>query len=186
MNELSGRHLRALLPTVLLFTASLVGACSPTQPIEPSTPPAPPTIEALGILASEEDADPIRTYGLADGRTFEVSIEQTRVLFNGGGLGQPFVLGSDAAGSFVAIFSHQDGLPNDCHIPGIGVIGVERGAFIEVNGVLWRKAPSFEAAMALPAIGEEYPSAARFCFNDQAQVASKPGFPAARTPPRAG
>lgn len=172
MTDVLRRHLRALLPTVLLLTVSLVGACSPAEPTEASPQPVPPTIEALGILASEQDADPIRTYGLADGRTYEVSIEQTRVLFNGGGLGQPFVLGSDAAGSFVAIFSHQDGLPDGCHIPGIGVVGIEREAFIEVNGVLWRKSPSFEAAMALPAIGEEFPSAARFCFDDQAQIAS--------------
>lgn len=169
MTGLLHRHRQGQLSMSLLLAVGLIGACSPA---EPSPPPAPPTIEALGILASETDADPIRTYGLTDGRTYEVSIEQTRVLFNGGGLGQPFVLGSDAAGSFVAIFSQQDGLPDGCHIPGIGVVGIERGAFIEVNGVLWRKAPSFEATMALPAIGHQYPSDTRFCFDDQAQVAS--------------
>lgn len=153
----------------LVLAGSLIGACSPA---EPSPPPAPPTFEALGILVSELVADPIRTYGLADGRSIDVSIDATRVLFNGGGLGQPFVLGSDANGSFVAIFSHQDGLPDDCHIPGIGVVGIERGDFIEINNVLWRKSPSFEAAMALPAVGREYPSATRFCFDDQAEVAS--------------
>jgi hypothetical protein len=153
----------------LLLAVTLIGACSPA---EPSPPPAPPTIEALGVLTSEQDADPIRTYGLADGRSYEISIEATRVLFNGGGLGQPFVLGSDANGPFVAIFSHQDGLAEDCHIPGIGVVAVERGGFIEINAVLWRKSPSFEATVNLPAVGHPYPSATRFCFDDQAQVAS--------------
>jgi hypothetical protein len=129
-------------------------------------------IKAVGILTSENDADPIRTYGLADGRTFEISIESTRVLFNGGGLGQPFVLGSDSAGAFVAIFSHQDGLPDDCHIPGIGVVGIKRGAFIEVNGVLWRLSPTFNAGAALPANGQPFPGATRFCFDDQGRIAS--------------
>ena len=155
------------IPIALALAASLFGACSVA---EPSPPPSPPTIQALGILAGERIADPNRTYVLSDGRTFDVSIEGTRVLFEGGA-GQPFVLGSDAGGSFVAVFAHQDGLPADCHLPGIGAAGIERGTFIEIKGVLWRKSPSFHSAGALPATGEQFPASTRFCFDDQAEVA---------------
>lgn len=150
----------------LVVAAALIGGCS-TQP--PSPPPLPPVIQTVGILAEERIADPDRTYVLADGRTIQVSIEVTRVLFEGG-LGQPFVAGTDASGPFVAVFAHQDGLPDDCHIPGIGAFGIERGSFIEIKGVLWHKAAAFRSARSLPAFGEQFDASTRFCFDDQAEV----------------
>jgi hypothetical protein len=136
----------------------------------PQWPPPVPTIEAIGILADAHIAGLARTFILSDGRTFEVSIETARVLFEGG-LGQPFVMGSDASGSFVAVFAHQDGLPDDCHIPGIGAHAIERGAFVEVEGVMWRKATTFRTSSPLPALGRAFDTSIRFCFNDRAEVA---------------
>jgi len=155
------------LPVAIVLAVSLLGGC--TSDPAPS-PPGAPTIQAIGILVEEHIADPNRTYILADGRTFEVSIETTRVLFEGG-LGQPFVLGTDASGPFVGVFSHQDGLPEDCHLAGTGPDAIERGAFIEIKGVLWRKAPSFVPSTDLPAVGTRYDGSNRFCFNDQSEVA---------------
>lgn len=154
------------LPVAIVLAASLLGGCSSDS--APS-PPSPPTIQAIGILADEHAADPTRTYILADGRTFEVSIETTRVLFEGG-LGQPFVLGTDASGPFVGVFTHQDGLPEDCHLAGIGPDAIERGAFIEIKGVLWRKASTFLSSAALPALDARFDGSIRFCFNDRAEV----------------
>jgi hypothetical protein len=165
------------LPAILVALVVLAGACSPSVPTEPPADPStqplsPPTLEVLGTFAGEEIADPDRTYILADGRRLHVSIDTTRVLFDGGGLGQPVVLGSDANGEFVAVFTHQNGVPADCHLPGIAAVGIERGAFIEIKGILWRKSPSFRSPVAVPPNGREFSSSTRFCFNDQAQVAS--------------
>jgi hypothetical protein len=142
--------------------ASCIGSVSPA--------PAPPTIEALGVLAEEQIADPARRYVLADGRTVEISTETTRVLFEGS-LGQPFVSGTDASGRFVGVFTRQDGLPVDCHLAGIGTLGIERGAFVEVHGVLWRKAAGFHSTLSFPGLGRPYDGSTRFCFNDRAEVA---------------
>ena len=158
---------RLRIPVAVVLAASLVGGCT-SDPVP--SPPAPPTIQAIGILAEEHIADPNRTYILADGRTFEVSIETTRVLFEGGA-GQPLVLGTDASGPFVGVFSHQDGLPEDCHLAGTGPDAIERGAFIEIGDVLWRKASRFDPSSDLPAVGARYDGSNRFCFNDQAEVA---------------
>lgn len=156
------------LPVAIVLAASLLGGCT-SDPA--SSPPSPPTIQAIGILADEHIADPNRTYILADGRTFEVSIEATRVLFEGGP-GQPFVLGTDASGPFVGVFMHQDGLLEDCHLAGIGPDAIERGTFIEIEGVLWRKAAAFHSSAASPALGSRYDGSIRFCFNDAAEVTS--------------
>lgn len=122
-------------------------------------------------MAGERVADPIRTYILADGRSFSVSMNDTRVLFEGG-LGSPFVLGTDARGSFVAVFSRQDGLPRDCHIvPAGGYDGIDRGPFVEVEGVLWRKAPNFTSQPAVPLSPGAAPST-QYCFNERAEVTS--------------
>jgi hypothetical protein len=156
------------LALALLAAATTVAGCT-TGEVTP--PPSAPAITAIGILAEERIADPNRTYILADGRTFEISIDQTRVLFEGG-LGRPFVAGTDANGPFVAVFAHQDGLPDACNIAGIGAFGTERGAFIEIKGVLWRKAATFHSSQPLPGSGQPFDTAARFCFNDQAEITS--------------
>ena len=142
---------------------------SPTPSLAPSSVLSPPTFEAIGILADERIADPNRTFILADGRRFDVSLLQTRLLFDTGGIGSPFVKGWDETGPFVGIFGRQDGLPDGCNIPEIGATWVDRGPFIDINGVLWRKAPSFDPASAL-APGTSYDTSTRFCFNDRATV----------------
>ncbi len=159
---------RLSTPIAALATALALGGCGAVD--LPSALPAPPTIQAVGILADERIDDPDRTYILVDGRTFHIKTDATRVLFEGG-LGHPFVLGSDASGPFVAVFAHQEGLPDDCHIVPAGGDGIERGAFVEIKGVLWKKAADFHSDVAPPAAGEEWP-ATRFCFNEQAEVAS--------------
>ena len=157
----------------LILGAFVLAACSEVEPSPPPPPLSPPTFEAIGILADERISDPERTYILADGRRFDVSMLHTRMLFDdGGGIGQPFILGSDETGSFVGIFGRQDGLPDGCNIAGIGARGIDRGVFIEIKGVLWVKAPSFDPASAPPSSGTPYPSSTRFCFDDHARVTS--------------
>ena len=160
---------RGFVLALAALAAAVLGGCSWAPAA--TSPPSPPTIQAIGILADERIADPDRTYILDDGRAFEVSITTTRLLFDGG-VGQPFVLGTDGAGPFVAVFAHQDGLPEDCHIPGIGAHAIERGAFVEIAGVLWRKASTFQSPVALPALGASFDTSLRFCFNEQAEVVS--------------
>ncbi len=164
---LVGRTVAVVLGSLLLAGCAAV---EPTPSPLPSTALSPPTFEAIGILADERISDPDRTYVLADGRSFDVSMLHTRLLFDdGGAIGQPFIKGWDETGPFVGIFGRQDGLPDGCNIPEIGAIGVDRGSFIDINGVLWRKAPSFDPASAL-APGTSYDTSTRFCFDDHARV----------------
>ena len=165
---LVGRTVAVVLGTLALAGCSAV---EPTPSPLPSTSLSPPIFEAIGILADERISDPDRTYVLADGRSFEVSMVHTRLLFDdGGGIGQPFIKGWDETGPFVGIFGLQDGLPDGCNIAGIGARGIDRGIFIEIKGVLWRKAPSFDPASAPRSSGTPYPSSTRFCFDDHARV----------------
>lgn len=152
----------------LFMASTLIAGCAAQR----AETPLPPKIEAVGILAEAREAAPDRTYILEDGRRFDISTEITRVLFQGG-IGDPFVLGSDPTGPFVAVFSNQDGLPPDCWIiPAGGAHGIERGIFIELDGVLWRKAPTFRPGQPVPRQGEEYPFGTAFCFNASAQVSA--------------
>jgi hypothetical protein len=152
------------------LAALLVTACGLTIASPAAPPPAPPTIETTGILSDSRAADPIRTFVLEDGRTFEISLDDTRVLFEGGP-GQPFVLGRDATGRFVAVFSDQDGRPADCHIvPAGGGRGIDRGLFVEIEGILWRKSADFRSEVDIPPNGEPYVGVGGFCFNERAEV----------------
>ena len=149
--------------------AALVSACA-TPAI--SLPPAPPTIQLVGILADARIADPVRIYILEDGRKIEISTADTRVAFEGG-LGHPFVQGIDARGPFVAVFSGQEGRPQDCHIiPANGGRGIERGPFIELEGILWRKGEDFASDVSIPTSGQRYVGIGAFCFDEHAQVTS--------------
>jgi hypothetical protein len=139
-------------------------ACSPQ-----ASPPPAPSFEAIGRVAGMTVAWPIHTYVLEDGRTFEVDAEGVRILFEGGG-GSPIVVGTQGDARFVAVFVHQDGLPADCWLPGIGAVGREWGTAVEIDGVLWSKAAGFVADGPIPARGDTYPSSARFCFDAEARV----------------
>lgn len=165
-----------------LLAVLALAACASAPGI---APPAPPVIETTGVTAEIRVAQPDWTFVLEDGRTFMVNEADTRILF-AGGLGDPFVLGRDATGRFVAVFSNQDGLPDDCHIipPDADNVGIERGAHIEIRGVLWQKANGFVAADGLPALGTAYESGTRFCFDSKARVfatiPNRPGQPVAQ------
>lgn len=157
--------------TVHWLLATLVVGCAAFTREEPVGPaPAPPTIEAVGMTAAMMEAAPIHTYVLEDGRTFEISTDETRVVFEGGP-GQPFVLGHDATGPFVAVFSSQEGRPAECHIiPAGGGQGIDRGMFIEAEGILWRKTADFRLEVQAPGLGQRYVGVGAFCFNDVAEV----------------
>lgn len=142
----------------------VVAACS----TQPSPPPA-PSFEAVGRLASLTVAGPVHTYSLEDGRTFELDSESVRILFEGGP-GSPVVVGTQGDQRFVGVFVRQDGLPADCWLPGIGAVGREWGAAIEIDGVVWSKGPGFKAGGTVPGRGDRYPSSTRFCFDAQARV----------------
>jgi hypothetical protein len=155
----------AAFPTVLVL-----GSCGALDLASPL--PGPPTIQVVGMLADERIADSERTITLADGRTFVLDTWVTRIAFEGG-LGHPFVIGTDAAGPFAAGFAHQEGLPDDCHILPAGGPGVERGDYVEIQGILWKKAADFDSDVAPPAAGKEWgDGATRFCFNEQAEIKS--------------
>lgn len=152
----------------LLVVAALASACATPPPL--GFPPAPPTIQLVGMLADARIADPARTYILEDGREIKISTAVTRVIFEGG-QGHPFVQGIDAAGPFVATFAAQEGRPADCHIiPANGGRGIERGAFIELEGILWRKFEDFASEVAVPPVGQRYEDVSAFCFNEAAEV----------------
>jgi hypothetical protein len=122
------------------------------------------------MTAAIMEAAPRHTYVLEDGRTFEISTDVTRVAFEGGP-GQPFVLGQDASGPFVAVFSAQDGRPPECHIiPAGGGQGIDRGMFVEAEGILWRKTADFRSEVQAPGPGVRYSGAGAFCFNEVAEV----------------
>lgn len=157
---------RRLRASSLVGAVLLIGACA--EP--PAPPPEAPAFLAVGILADTRVADPQRTYILEDGRNFEISIDVTRVVFEGGP-GHPFVLGQDATGPFVAVFAHQEGRPDDCHIiPAGGGRGIERGMFIEAEGILWRKTADFRSDVEIPPPGQDYAGLGAFCFDERAQV----------------
>jgi hypothetical protein len=58
-------------------------------------------------------------------------------------------------------------LPPDCFRE--NDIGIERGKYIETEGVLWPKAPSFTSPIHAD-IGSAYPGGTRFCFNDHGLI----------------
>lgn len=151
-----------LRSATLLPALGLLSACAaPTEP-----PPLPPELLVVGTVVEVRFEDG-RQYLLDDGRTIE-ALPPARILFEGGP-GQPLVLGRDAAGEFVGVFMAQEGLPADCHLPGLGPAGIERGTYIEIDGILWAKAPGFTSTET-PVDGA-YAGSTRFCFNVRAEVA---------------
>ncbi|NJD30114.1 MAG: hypothetical protein FIA92_17755 [Chloroflexi bacterium] len=148
----------------LVLAFGLAAGCATPAPPAPS----PPNLEVVGRVIEAQARGEGRRYLLDDGRVIEIS-PPTRILFEGG-LGQPVVLGRDAAGEFVLVFATQAGLPADCHLPGLGPEGIERGPYIEIHGILWRKASRFSSAET-PPLGSAYSGSTRFCFDDRAEVA---------------
>lgn len=175
---------RRLRTTLLLALASLVAvlswACS-----TPTTSLTPPLIEKAGLVASVwEESDNVR-YVFADGVEVAFSTKDRRLLTGTPG-GKLVILGVDAVGKFAGAYLPQDGLPADCYVDASD--GVDRGEFIELRGVLWRKAASFSQAELVPH-DTPYPRLTRFCFDVTGEIsetiASGPGdgTPQAPTPP---
>ena len=128
--------------------------------------PKPPTIEAAGLAIDIRiDADGTR-YTFADGSIHEVPNSYRQL--GDGGFGV-VIIGSDSTGPFVAGFPTQDGLPADCYRE--NAVGVDRGGYIETQGVLWAKAPTFDSPFH-PALGSSYPAGVRFCFDISGRIAS--------------
>lgn len=155
---------RARYPAALAV-ASLVALVRCGQEAGPA--PSPPTIQAVGIATDVRFYPDFARIVFADGTVQDVPTSH-RQIGESPGLGL-VIIGFDSTGPFVASFPTQDGLPADCYRA--NTTGIERGAYIEIEGVLWAKAPSFASA-TVPEIGSAYPGGTRFCFNDRGMVAA--------------
>ena len=128
--------------------------------------PRPPTIQAVGIATDVRISADQTRYAFAEGSVHEVPNSSRQIGDGGFGL---VIIGSDSEGPFVAGFPTQDGLPGDCYRE--NAAGVDRGGYIETQGVLWAKAPTF-ASPVHPAPGASYPAGSRFCFDETGRIAS--------------
>jgi hypothetical protein len=147
--------------TFLLLVAVLSWACA-----APAITPRPPLIEAAGKVSSVNVSNDTIDYVFTDGRHFNFSTNDRRLLTPTAG-GEMAILGVDATGPFAAAYTTQGGLPADCYVDNSA--GVDRGPYIELRGVLWQKAPTFEPAQEVGLNGT-YPRATRFCFNEPGQM----------------
>jgi hypothetical protein len=120
----------------------------------------------VGVVAEAELGNTVR-YVFTDGRTTEVVTANYRVLTPHGWDGELVVLGQDQAGDFVASFSTQADMPADCYVENSK--GVDRGAYVQLRGVLWRKASGFQSATQ-PPNGAAFPGGTRFCLDDQGLI----------------
>ncbi len=149
----------------LLLVASTLSACSGSQGLPPTTL-SPPAIEAVGIVSSSTTDSATATYVFTDGRTFSTSTVERRLLTPSWS-GKLVIAGNDQTGHFLAAYSTQQGLPEDCYVD--NTPGIDRGVFIELRGVLWPKAPAFTAAQ--PRVADvAYPDSTRFCFDGTGEI----------------
>lgn len=157
--------MRPKLGVLLLVLSSVLSACFAPGPNPPTTL-VPPTIQIAGIATSVTQDNDAAHYELSDGRTFTARFINTRLLTDSWG-GQLIVAGQDADGPFLAAYMTQGGLPDDCYVDNSR--GIDRGFFVELRGVLWRKAGGFvQAQVVSPDFS--YPGATRFCFNANAEI----------------
>lgn len=149
---------RALLIALVLY------GCSAAPP----APSAPPTLDVVGRISAVEIHTGFVRYGLADGSTWDFPDGTYRLVGDGGHGGRLLVVGRDSQGQFIATFMTQDGLPADCYFE--NATGIERGAYIELRGILWAKAPAFSSDVLVPPVGYAYLSGTRFCLDATARV----------------
>jgi hypothetical protein len=164
----SGRN-GVLRPWRLVALALAASGCAPavTTPDPTAAPLEPPEIEFVGLVTDVRISEDHVEFTDAAGEVHLVDPDAYRDV-NGNGWGGPLqVLGRDAEGRFVASFPTQEGLPPDCYRE--NAVGVDRGSHVEINGVLWRKAPGFDGSIAF---GTRYATGARFCFDELGRVAS--------------
>jgi hypothetical protein len=145
--------------------AMMLAACGGAA----AAPPQPPTITKVGVVTNLEIHQDYIRYTFADGSIEEIPPSYRALTNDGwGGFGLA-VLGSDADGPFVAAFPTQDGLPPNCYVE--NGEGVERGSYVQIHGVLWRKGSGFSAD-PLPADGAAYPAGTRFCFDEAGSISA--------------
>jgi hypothetical protein len=130
-----------------------------------SPAPSPPTIEAVGVATDVRFYEGHVRIAFADGTVHEVAAGYRQIGDSPGF--NVIIIGSDSQGPFVASFPTQAGLPPDCFRE--HAEGIERGAYIETEGVLWSKAASF-ASPVHPDVGSTYPGGTRFCFNGRGLI----------------
>lgn len=131
-----------------------------------ATTPAPPTIVRAGIAAEVRTDGSAVEIRFASGPPTRLSLTGLRLVTGGVG-GELVVIGSDAAGPFLAGFQTQDGLPSGCYVD--NTRGIDRGGFIELRGILWRKSAAIEDPVR-PGTDRAYPSGTRFCFDETAAI----------------
>lgn len=154
--------MEAVRPLLAVFIAALVWGCTSIAP----TTLTPPLIEAVGRLASVEQGGNDVAYVFAEGRRVFFSTQERRLLTPIPG-GEFAVLGTDAIGPFAAAYMAQGGLPADCFVD--NSLGIDRGTFVELRGVLWRKASDFVSFQPM-APNTAYPQGTRFCFDERAEI----------------
>ena len=153
---------------VAALTAGVVSACAATPLPEPAGTAAlrPPEIEFAGLVTDVRTSGEHHEFTDAAGTVHAIDMNEYRQVGEHACCFDLVILGSDAAGSFVAIFPNQGGLPEDCYVE--NDVGIDRGSHIEILGVMWRKAPGLQGVVPF---GVAYPSGSRFCFNERGMIA---------------
>lgn len=149
---------------IAAISVATLASCASTPP----PPDAPPVIEYAGTPADVRIGQSV-VYVLPDGGTLEIEPAGVRTLGTTDWTGDLVILGSDAEGQFVASFMRQGGLPDSCYVE--NATGIDRGEYIEVRAVLWRKSPAFAPAVAVSR-DTVYPPGTRFCLDGEGMVAS--------------
>lgn len=146
--------------------APVAHAAQKYVPLEVPPPPRePPVIEFAGIPTEVRIG---QTYGftLPDERDLEIHPNNVR-LPTGSTSGTLYVIGRDAEGRFIVPFMTQGGMPDGCYVA--FEPGVDRGAFIEIAGILWAESPDLDPAERLQP-NNPYPLGTRFCVDESARV----------------
>jgi len=148
-----------------LLLVGLIG-CTATSTSSPAVEPLePPIIEFAGLVSDVRVAGGAVEFTDPAGRVRAIDLGDYRQIGEHPCCGELLILGSDAAGRFMASFLPQGGLPEDCDVENDP--GVDRGASVEILGILWRKAPGFVATVPS---GAPYPAGTRFCFDATGRI----------------
>ena len=148
-----------------LFVAATLALAALGCGSAPAPSGGPAIIDEAGRVSSQSTDGHQNDYVFNDGRATYVMLSGRRLI--NGGLGDVVFLGHDANGPFLAAFMTQDGLPSNCYVD--NAQGIDRGAYIELRGILWAKATQFTSPVRTRS-GDAYPGATRFCFSDQGQI----------------
>src|SRR5690242_13685109 len=106
----------------------------------PAPSGGPAIIDEAGLVTSQGTDGRQNHYVFSDGRSAYVLLIGRRLINSA--LGDVVVIGHDTNGPFLAAFTNQDGLPGNCYVD--DAQGIDRGAYIELRGILWTKATQFK------------------------------------------